>query len=152
MKGSFYFALFFLLLGVFGIIESLTFGYWESTALPQAMSSIIFLMAAIEVGRELRGRGADQRGGEEKAEAQVQARAEALRFSTALGWIVGFALASYLFGFLISIPVFTLAYFKQRGRSWLKATIFTVILLAIMYGGFELGFKVELYRGLIFGG
>jgi hypothetical protein len=36
-RGSFWFAVFFLALGLFGIIESLTFTYWESITLPMAV-------------------------------------------------------------------------------------------------------------------
>ena len=54
IKGSFYVAIFFLLLGIFGIVQSLTFRYWESIVLPLATSSLIFILAAVEVGKELR--------------------------------------------------------------------------------------------------
>ena len=60
IKGSLFVAVFFLLLGLFGIIQSLTFRYWESMVLPLAISSLIFILAAVEVGKELRRQ--DNRG------------------------------------------------------------------------------------------
>lgn len=151
MKGSFYFAVFFLLLGLFGIIQSLTFEYWESILLPLAMSSIIFVMAIMEISRELRGRKTVQTGMEEKAQAATKTSVETRRFGTGVGWLVGFSLATYLFGFLIAIPLFGVSYLKWRGRSWLVAAIFAIATLAIIYGTFEFGFRAQLYRGLIFG-
>ena len=53
LKGGFWVALFFLALGLFGIIQSLTFGYWESMVLPLGISIIISILAAVEVAREL---------------------------------------------------------------------------------------------------
>jgi hypothetical protein len=151
-KGSLFIAIFFLLLGIFGVVESLTFHYWESTVLPLAVSCIISIFAAIEVGKEIRRR--DKREGtiEKKGGEENQDGLEMRRFGLAFGWVAGFSLAIALFGFYIAIPVFTLAYLKWRGRSWLAAAVFAVAMVAFIYGTFELGLKAPLFGGLIFGG
>jgi uncharacterized protein YacL len=147
LKGSFWLAVFFLALGLFGIIQSLTFVYWESMVLPLAVSIIIFVLAGVEVVKELRRRGDGEKDTAKDSEHKVENR----RLGLILGWVAGFCLAIYLVGFYISIPVFTFAYLKWRRRSWLVAVIFTVVLLAFSYAVFAIGLKVPLYKGLIFG-
>jgi peptidoglycan/LPS O-acetylase OafA/YrhL len=151
LKGSFWVALFFLALGIFGITQSLTFGYWESIVLPLGISIVIFILAAVEVARELRRRGEGEATTEKKPESEIKDKFEARRLGLIFGWAVGFCLAIYLAGFYISIPVFAFSYLKWRRRSWLVAVIFAVALLAFSYAVFSIGLKVPLYKGLIFG-
>ena len=131
LKGSFWVAIFFLALGIFGIIQSLTFRYWESMVLPLGISIIIFILAAVEVVRELWRRG--EAAAEEATAEDSGAKAENRRLGLILGWATGFCLAIYLLGFYISIPVFAFAYLKWRRRSWLVAVIFAVALLVFSY-------------------
>ena len=144
LKGSFWVAAFFLALGIFGITQSLTFRYWESMVLPLGISIIIFILAAVEVVRELRRWGEK---GVEKSESKIENRRLVLIF----GWAAGFCLAIYLLGFYISIPLFAFTYLKWRRRSWLVAVVFAIALLAFSYLVFAVGLKVPLYKGLIFG-
>ncbi len=152
IKGSLYVAIFFLLLGLYGIIQSLTFRYWESIVLPLAMSSLIFVMAAVEVVKELRRQDKRETAIEGKPQTETKTRVEMSRLSLVFGWAAGFSLAIYLLGFLIAVPLFAFSYLKWRGRSWLTATIFAVVMLGFIYGAFELGLKAPLFKGLIFGG
>ena len=151
LKGSFWVAVFFLALGIFGIIQSLTFRYWESMILPLAISIIIFILAAVEVARELRRRGEGEAATEKKPGSGIKDKFDARRLGVVFGWAASFCLAIYLVGFYISIPVFAFAYLKWRRRSWLVAVIFAVALLAFSYAVFAIGLKVPLYKGLIFG-
>ena len=151
IKGGLCAAMFFLLLGLFGIMQSLTFGYWESIVLPLAMSSLIFVMAAVEVGRELR-QGKRETAIKEKPHTGTKNRVEVRRFILVFGWAAAFMLGTYLLGFRIAVPLFAFSYLKWRGRSWLTATVFAVVMLAFIYGAFELGLRAQLFKGLIFGG
>jgi len=151
MKGSLGVAVFFLLLGIFGITQSLIFGYWESMVLPLAISSLILILATVEVGRELmRQREREAVTARETAE-DSKPKAENRRLGLICGWAAGFCLIIYLLGFHIAIPLFTLTYLKWRGRSWLTTAVFTVALLAFTYAVFDVILKSPLYRGLIFG-
>ncbi len=152
VKGSLCAAIFFLLLGLFGITQSLTFRYWESMALPLTVSSLIFILATVEVGKELRRRDDRETAVEGKPDTESTSRIEIRRFSLMLVWVVALMLGTYLFGFRIAVPVFAFSYLKWRGRSWLTATVFAVTVLAFLYGIFELGLKAPLFKGLIFGG
>lgn len=152
LKGSFWVALFFLALGLFGITQSLTFGYWESMVLPLAISSLILILAAVEVGKELmRWREGKAVTAKETAK-DSKPKAENRRLGLIFGWAAGFCLATYLLGFHIAIPFFAFAYLKWRGRSWLTAAVFAVALLAFTYAVFDISLKSPLYKGLIFGG
>ena len=152
IRVSLYVAIFFLLLGLYGIIQSLTFRYWESIVLPLAMSSLIFIMAAVEVARELRRQDKRETAKEEKADTEIENRLEIRRLGLVFGWAAAFMLGAYLLGFRIAVPLFAFSYLKWRGGSWLTATVFAVVMLAFIYGAFELGLKAPLFKGLIFGG
>jgi hypothetical protein len=149
-KGSFYLAVFFALLGLFGVLQSLTFHYWEAMALPMILSSIILIVSIVEIIKELRNRpvlfsrkaSALSRAGEEKTDIRS--------VYWLWGWMIVFAFITYVFGFLIAIPVFAFSYLKWQRRSWLVSTSFAVISLAIIYSLFEVGLKTELFRGWLF--
>ena len=151
IKGSLGVAIFFLLLGTFGIVQSLTFRYWESMVLPLAISGPIFILAAVEVGKELRRRDDRETAVEGKPDTESKNKIEIRRLGFVFGWAASFSLAIYLLGFHIAVPLFAFAYLKWRGRSWLIASIFAVAMLAFTYGVFELGLKAPLYKGLVFG-
>lgn len=152
IKGSLCVAIFFLLLGIFGIVQSLTFRYWESTVLPLATSSLIFILAAVEVGKELRRQDKREAAIEKKSDKESKNKVEIRRLGLVFGWVAGFSLAIYLLGFHIAIPLFAFAYLKWRGRSWLAATVFAIAMLAFTYAVFDIGLKAPLFDGLIFGG
>jgi hypothetical protein len=151
LKGSFWVALFFLLVGLFGIIQSLGFRYWESMALPLGISSVIFILAAVEVTRELRRRDKEEAAPEGKPGSRMKGKLDMRKLGVMFGWAAGFCLAIYLLGFYIAIPIFAFSYLKWRGRGWLVAVIFAIALLAFSYAVFSIGLKVPLYKGLIFG-
>ena len=151
IKGSFWVAIFFLLLGLFGITQSLTFRYWESMVLPLAISSLLFILAAVEVGKELLRRDNREAAVEKKTGKEGLNKIEIRRLGWVFSWAAGFSLAIYLLGFYIAIPVFSFAYLKWRGKSWLAAIIFALAMLAFIYPVFEIGLKAPLYKGLIFG-
>ncbi len=152
IKGNLGVAVFFLLLGIFGITQSLTFRYWESMVLPLAISSLILILATVEVGKELMRRREGEVVTARKTAKDSKPKAENRRLGLIFGWAAGFSLAIYLLGFHIAVPLFAFSYLKWRGRSWLTATIFAVVMLGFIYGTFELGLKAPLFKGLIFGG
>jgi len=141
----------FLLLGLFGIIQSLTFHFWESIALPLALSGVMTTAAAIEIAKELRHRESQAPGSAEASNQKKNNKEELERLWRGLGWVAGLMLAIYLVGFYITVPLFSLTYLKVRGRNWLVAIIFSVAMLVLLYGIFELSLNAHLFRGLLFG-
>lgn len=144
--------IFLALLGLFGIIQSLTFKLSHAIALPLAMSSLIFVLAVIGLIGELRTRDTTKSKADAGTQATQKAAVESRRFGWALSWVLGLFLGVYLLGFTIAIFVFTLAYLKWRGRAWPVAVIFAIGTSAVIYGIFELGLRSQLYPGLVFGG
>ncbi len=151
LKGSLLAAVFFLLLGLYGLIEASRFGPWESVALPAAVSGVIVVAAAVEVGRELRGWRPRESLGALEPLAQVMTREEARRLVLVIGWTAAFILSTYLFGFRIAIPVFAFSYLKWRRRHWVVAVLFAAAMLGFAYGAFDIGLKAQLFQGIVFG-
>ena len=156
LKPGSYFLIAVLLVCLTVIIRSLAFEHLETKLLPIIVASLVFCLATLALLRELLAkekrviRGPVKNSADsEEIEATEEVSQKGQYFWIA-GWIAGFALVSYLAGFLISIPLFILSYLKINGRGWLAATAITVIMLAFVYGIFELALKVQLYRGLLF--
>jgi peptidoglycan/LPS O-acetylase OafA/YrhL len=152
VRGSLGIAVFFLLVGIFGVVQSLTFRYWESTVLPLATSGIILILAVVEVGKELRRRDNGEAAAETEGGKEGKRSIDIRKLGLVFGFVAAFSLAVYLLGFYIAIPLFSLAYLKWRGRSWLVAVVFAIAMLAFVYGVFVLGLKAPLFEGLVFGG
>jgi hypothetical protein len=150
-EGSLGIAILFSLLGLFGIVQSLTFGYWESIVLPLVISSLVFILAAVEVGKEIRHQDDTKTAIGQKSGTRIKNGFEIRRLGLVFGWVAGFSLAIYLLGFHIAIPLFSFAYLKWRRRSWLAAAVFAIAALAFSYAVFVTGLKIPLYKGLIFG-
>jgi hypothetical protein len=149
VRGGLVVAAFFLLLGLYGLIQSLMFGPWESVALPAGVSGVIVVMAAIEAGRELRRR--EVRGTASEQRTLTWSTEERRRLALVIGWAAAFMLGIYLFGFHIAIPVFAFSYLKWRGWHWAVAVLFAAAALAFVYGAFEIGLKAQLFEGIVFG-
>jgi len=152
LKGSLLIAIFFLLLGLYGLIQSLMFEHWESVALPAIVSGIIIAMATVEVGKELYSL---RKSGTPSADLKLPVIAvnttELRRFGLITAWVAAFMLGVYLFGFHIAIPVYAFSYLKWRGKHLLIAGIFALAMLGFVYGVFELGLKAALFQGIVFG-
>lgn len=151
-KGSIWIAVFFLIIGLYGLIQSLMFGYWEAVALPAAVSGVVVLMATVEVGKELYSPGKEETTSDTlRLRRDKREEIDIRRLGIIVGWIAAFMLCIYLFGFRISVPLFAFLYLKWRGRHWLLAAVFALVMLAFIYGAFELGLKVSLFQGIVFG-
>ena len=152
MRGISYFYLIIMVIMLVIIGLSLRMEYFASKLLPLVFSSTVFVLAAIGLGREILTKeksGATVAGGE--AGKQEESR-ESWRGSLVAGaWVAGFFLVIYLLGFIIAIPLFVLSYMKLHGTRWVVAIVFAVLASALIYGGFELALKVNLYKGLVFG-
>ena len=147
-------SVFFLLMGLFGLSQSLFFRYWESMILPLSISCCLVVLAGVQIIREIRWNRRNA-GTEEGlllhlnlADVSINLRWLGLTII----WTAAFAMVIFILGFYIAIPVFTLAYLKWRRRSWIAAIVFAGATTVIVYLVFEFLFKVPLFPGLIFGG
>ena len=132
---------------IFAVVVSLRFRYFEAKVLPLFISLFVLVLAAWELKGELR---AGDKGSKPHAGTEKKADIKIRRFCTAMAWILGFSVGSYILGFLIAIPLFTLAYLKLHGRGWLISLGFAAVVAGFIYLTFELGLKAQLHPGLIF--
>jgi hypothetical protein len=66
-------------------------------------------------------------------------------------WVVLFAGAIFLFGFLLAVPVLVCIYLKYRARTGWPVSIFSALgILFVMYFGFIVLLEVLLYKGYLF--
>lgn len=156
LRPSSYFLFAILLVSLAVVIRSAAFEHIDLKLLPIIVASLIFCLAVIALIRELGKKEEKVTRGPEvesddigKVEAE-ETEVEKSRYIWVACWLAGFALLSYLVGFLISIPLFIFSYLKTNGRGWLVTSVVAGIMLAFVYGIFELALQIELYRGLLF--
>ena len=88
------------------------------------------------------------------ASAEEEKTAEKIDWAMYLrapAWITGFMLSIYLLGYLVGASLFSFFYLKVHGEKWLTTIGFSLGVLALIYGGFEIALKTPLYGGLLFG-
>ena len=158
MKAQSFLLLFFLLLAATAGGLSFTFGHYEAMLAPLLLSIAISVLCIIELLRELRSRNQKSKPTEEDEDILPQVvsaadeGAQRRLFFVALGWLGGFVLGIYVFGFFLSTVLFSFSYLKSRGNSWVSCSVFALCFTAALYVVFEVSFRSQLYRGLIFGG
>jgi hypothetical protein len=70
--------------------------------------------------------------------------------STALGILLGLFLMIYVFGFLISIPLFIILYFRVFNKiRWLRAIFIGIGATVVLYAFFGVLLQISLYSGII---
>ena len=130
------------------ILNSLTLGNLQSKLLPLIFSSVVFILAAVQLIKELRTpEEADEQQMVEEIETEP---ADPLwKYWRSGAWIGGFCLAVYLLGFMISIPIFAFSYLKLHGRGWAVSITITAALPIFIYVVFGMFLAVDLYPGLL---
>ncbi len=129
---------------------SLGMKHLGSKVVPLLVSSIVFILAAVDLGKQLsakNGAGARAKKGEDH-----KTKAEEWRGYLPIGsWILGFFLAYSLLGYVVAIFVLLLSYTKSYGSRWTSATIMAILYSAVTYAIFDIGLSVDLYKGLVLG-
>ncbi|MDP2646077.1 MAG: tripartite tricarboxylate transporter TctB family protein [Desulfobacterales bacterium] len=147
IRPSAYFAIVTLILSATLVVYSLTFSYLEPKLLPVLIGSVLFLLAGMQLIRELRmpekTQGPDVPADDAPAYPLKQCWPSA-------AWLAGLCLALYLLGFMVSIPVFVLSYIQSRGRGWVPAIVVAASLTVFIYIVFVMFLQVDLHRGLLF--
>ena len=118
----------------------------------QAKLSVIFcgglvlVLALVQTARELKEARKPVSEQEAKPEAHKRSASPAL-YGEEAGWMLGFALTIYLFGFLIAIPVYICAYMKSHGARWTASVLTAAGMAVFCYVVFVLVLEMKLYQG-----
>jgi hypothetical protein len=134
---------------VFGI-TSLTYSYFVAKIVPLITCGLVILLAVIGIMSEVRKQKAPGEPEPKKEVSEEEARETWPRYARTGIWLVGLFVAVYIFGFLISIPVFLFTYMMVYKTRWYVALSITVVTSGILYTVFVVLLKVSVYKGLIF--
>ena len=151
ITGNSYFLIVIMVLMLVMINLSLRMEYFTSKLLPLLISIIVFILAAIGLVQDITAKDKAKVTVIEDEMSKKEEAGEKLRDYLPMGaWVVGVSVVIYLLGFIITIPLFVLAYMKSHGVKWLVSITSAVLITLLIYGGFELALRVALYRGLLF--
>lgn len=114
------------------------------------------LLALVQLFRVTTGRERSAAGGIEMDEGfsgELESSVERRRTIAFFAWFVGAALAVWLIGITIAVPLFVFLYCLLEGKEklWI-ATLMAVIAFLLLWGLFEYVFKVLWAEGVLFGG
>lgn len=142
---------FFMVVGLFGIITSTGFNHWESKTLPLFTSSLVFVLALLQLVRDLRyHKNKEPTDDNTQLKDSSRWKHEIMTGTKLFSWSAAFIVVTYLAGFYLAIPGFSFVYLKRRARSWLSSGLFSVSFLIIIFLIFDVLLKTTLYKGLIF--
>ncbi len=134
---------------VIAFIVSLNFGYTQAKIGPAASSGIIAILAGVQLIREIRNPEKMAKDYSNDDDEGPRQPATFRKYVMESLWMLGFLAAIWVAGFLIALPFYSLAYMKTHGTKWKNGIIVAALLLIFVYGVFQLGLGVELYKGLI---
>jgi len=121
----------------------------------QAKLSVLFsgtfvlVLALVQLVKELfraqQKRLDEQGAGRKEAEHDTGV----LPYVLEAAWMIGFALAIYVLGFMIAIPLYICAYMKSHGTRWSVSIMTGGGMAAFCYIIFVLILEMKLYSGII---
>ncbi|HOQ98030.1 MAG TPA: tripartite tricarboxylate transporter TctB family protein [Anaerolineae bacterium] len=160
ITGDAYLLMGIMLLALFFGYYSLTYATLKSTLVPGVVSGLVFVLAAVQLAKELSQSRKEQpaqkqevtaeaSSGDEEAESPLEIVGEWWQNGLVFAWLVGYVLLIYLFGFVISTTIFVLAYLRLNRRSWVVSTITAVMAAAFMYIVFVYTLRSDLFPGII---
>lgn len=150
IKPGTYFLIFLMLLMLYIMGTALTWEAFEPKRILLLVGSAIFILATVELVRELRTKGRTPVAAETRLQEKAETKTKWRRFGLIMTWVLGFLLSIYLLGFLVSIPIFVFSYLKAHGRGWLVSVAFAAIMEAFTYVVFVRLLYIWLYKGLLF--
>lgn len=124
----------------------------KTALFPLVISVPLFLLAAAEVvAIVLSGPRFSLTKDFQRPPSEVPGTLAVRRSLVTIGWILGFFAAILLFGFLVAVPVFLLAYLKlQAKESWIFSIVFTAIIWGVFWGLFDYLLHLPFASGMLF--
>jgi hypothetical protein len=150
---STYFLIGVLLLALFMVITATTYESQKTSLVPIFAGGIILLLGSIQLVKELLEAKKVSTSTKTADAAQKTGSQSGWQQFIVYMWWVGFALMTYLIGFLISIPVLAFTFMKFHAhRNWLVSILTAVLTDIVTWGIFEAILQVQLFRGIFLGG
>jgi hypothetical protein len=85
-----------------------------------------------------------------KKKTKIDPKVAWARFLAISAWLIGFVVATYLFGHYVAIPAFTLLFLRSKKESWVLSLSCAAAVTAGVYLAIVLGTRTPLYEGLLF--
>jgi hypothetical protein len=130
---------------------SITMESFESKFLPLVICGTILILAVAGLRKEhLKADAPEetQKGNDSHPKDDVEGLSRA-GYLLGGGCVLGFSVAVYLVGFIVSIPLFIIAYLKTHHTGWFITIVYAAIITVVIYVVFELGLDIVLYRGVL---
>ncbi|MGH7847207.1 MAG: tripartite tricarboxylate transporter TctB family protein, partial [Candidatus Binatia bacterium] len=117
-------------------------------AIPGLMLSMVQLLRELTEGEEETSQASDM---DEAFNASLDKRTELIRTLTFFGWVVGGAIAIWLLGVVIALPLLALLYTLVEGREkWTTSLAATAGIFALVWGLFDYLLEVRWPSGMLF--
>jgi hypothetical protein len=140
----------FVALSLLFIALSLSLKDLDSKLLPLLFAGVMLIASFIGLWQENSAEKQKTAAGEDSTGAE-QEKTNWFHYIRDGAWLVGFVLVIYFAGFLVAMPVYTLAYTRLNGTKWWVAITLAVIVTLSIYLSFERAVGLNLYRGMFFG-
>ena len=108
---------------------------------PWIIGSLVLALSMAQVIREFSGMSTVEVTEEEAIPKR--------NYISMVAWLTGLAVATYLFGMPVVFPLFVLLYLKLHRWGWILAIAMAIGTLVLLYGVFERGLGIVLYRGIL---
>jgi hypothetical protein len=135
---------------VFVIALSLRMSDFRSQLLPIIFALVIIIASVLVLRKEFWRKKATAVTIDEQSDDDEDVGKGVRGYLVGGAWVVGFILASYLLGLIVSIALFTMAFMKTNGTRWLTAITSAILITVVVYFAFEFFLRVTLERGLIY--
>lgn len=143
LKPDTYFLVFLVAIAIVFVVHSFTFARLEAKLVAIMIGSVVLILGGIQLFREIK----DAAITEETEEKEIGISGH--RVGLLAAWVGGFFVITYLFGFLISVPLFIISYLKIQGTNWLPTVTAAAATIMFIYGFFELFLLRILWRGIM---
>jgi len=154
LKSSSYFLIVVMAIALFLGIVSLTYTSPKDKLVPLIASGVIVILGAIRLRTEIMA-PPEASENEEFDDDLVEdsGETENKREGFAFLWLAGLVASILLFGFLITVPLFTLAYLRLGAHhGWLESLALAVAAELFLYSVFVLALRANLFPGILLGG
>jgi hypothetical protein len=148
-KIGLFFVISLLLLMAVIIPVTLSYPRTETKLVPLMAASIVFVLGAVQLVRDIKGIGKAAKPKDESVDATGIKNEFGRRFGVIICWMAGFFIVLYFFGFLVAIPIFVFSYLKLHGYRWFASIISAIILTVLIHSIFNIVLKAQLFSGLV---